>query len=683
MSVADPGRPDPDLFLAGVIEGFYGPPWTRPERVDLFEKMRAWSLNAYFYAPKDDIKQRAAWREPCSESELAELAELIALAGLRGIQVIYALSPGLDIRYSDPSDLQRIQARFEQLLSLGRIHFALLFDDIPDRMDSQDSARWSSLASAQCHVANAAFHALRQRAPGARFLFCPTAYCSRMVSSGLGGRGYLEDLGRELSPEIEVLWTGPEIISREITIAHLEEVSRALRRRPIIWDNLFANDYDARRFYCGPYSGRPPEIQSATRGILINPNCEAPLNDAAIHAFAAFIRADGERNPREFYLDAMRSWHSAFADSAHPISLDDLILFGDFFYLPHQDGDLAADFFHRLRVLLSKPPGSWGEEAESLRRIAIRVRDICSRLPELRRRPLFHALNRRVWELREEMDLFEKYIASKASNPHAPFFSDFHLPGTYRGSFVARLQGLLNQAADGSFAPAISTAPDSAQSGVETAPPMPEKTGAQIRHYRPGDEQGCYYVCLKTGDYGGDGEPFYREDPDALGRIFVGPYLAFEPELALVLEDDQGICGYALAALDSRTFYHRYETEWRPKLVAQVPAPAGDPGRWTRVQTVYGWYHNPDYFCPEPYEEYPSHLHIDLLERAQGQGHGRRMMERLMSELQSRGSPGAHLGVSALNTRALGFYQKLGFRELIRVGSGESGCVYLGKRLNV
>ena len=90
-----------------------------------------------------------------------------------------------------------------------------------------------------------------------------------------------------------------------------------------------------------------------------------------------------------------------------------------------------------------------------------------------------------------------------------------------------------------------------------------------------------------------------------------------------------------LAALDSRAFYARYDREWRRKLCEQFPLPAGDPASWTRAQTVHSWYHQPDYFCPEPYEEYPSHMHIDLLERARGQGIGRRMMEQLMDELRS------------------------------------------------
>ena len=202
-----------------------------------------------------------------------------------------------------------------------------------------------------------------------------------------------------------------------------------------------------------------------------------------------------------------------------------------------------------------------------------------------------------------------------------------------------------------------------------------------IRPARAGDQPGAYHVCLKTGNYGQDGEPFYRDDPDALGRIFVGPYLAFEPELSLILEDAQGICGYAFGAFDSRAFYARYEKEWRPELCAKFPMPTGDPSQWTRSQMVHSWYHNPDYTMPEPYHEYPSHLHIDLMERAQGRGYGRRMIETIMDKLRQRGSPGAHLGVSTRNKPAHGFYLCLGFRDLLRVGDDNDGCIYMGKKL--
>lgn len=202
----------------------------------------------------------------------------------------------------------------------------------------------------------------------------------------------------------------------------------------------------------------------------------------------------------------------------------------------------------------------------------------------------------------------------------------------------------------------------------------------RLRQGQAQDQAAAYYICLKTGDHGGDGEPFYREDPDALGRIFVGPYLAYEPQLSLILEDGQGVCGYAFGAFDSHQFYQRYEQQWRPALCNQFPMPQGDPAHWTRPQMVHSWYHRPDYYCPEPYCQYPSHMHIDLLERARGSGWGRRMMEKVMENLKQLGSPGAHLGVSVRNTPALAFYQKLGFHELVRVGAANDGCVYMGKQ---
>ncbi len=201
-----------------------------------------------------------------------------------------------------------------------------------------------------------------------------------------------------------------------------------------------------------------------------------------------------------------------------------------------------------------------------------------------------------------------------------------------------------------------------------------------IRPARSGDQPRAYYVCLKTGDHGRDGEPYYRDDPDALGRIFVGPYLAFEPALSLVLEDSGGVCGYALAAFDSRIFYERYEREWRPKLCAEFRMPSGEPATWTRTETVHSWYHRPEYFCPEPYKQYPSHMHIDLLEHARGQGLGRRMMEQLMDRLRDQGSPGGHLAVSVQNISALAFYERLGFQTVARMRpASHHGTVYMGK----
>jgi ribosomal protein S18 acetylase RimI-like enzyme len=71
-------------------------------------------------------------------------------------------------------------------------------------------------------------------------------------------------------------------------------------------------------------------------------------------------------------------------------------------------------------------------------------------------------------------------------------------------------------------------------------------------------------------------------------------------------------------------------------------------------------------------ERYPAHLHIDLLPRVQGHGNGRRMIDVLVAALQAADVPGVHLGVAAANTRAIGFYEHVGFRTL---HAGDGGHV--------
>lgn len=441
-------------FLAGVLEGFYGQPWTQAERLALFDSMARWKLNAYLYGPKDDLRLRAAWREPYPAGGTKPLRQLLKACAKRHLHFIYALSPGLDIRYRHRADLDHLKRRFAQMLSLGCRHFALLFDDIPDRLDAADASRFGSLASAQCHVANTLFKWTRERSPHARLLFCPTAYCGRMAAQALGGEGYLPLIGRELLPQLDIFWTGPEIVSRELTVAHVREMHTVLRRKPVIWDNLHANDYDGRRFFCGPYAGRPPELRTEVNGLLCNPNNEFALNYVPLRTFAEFIRSDRAWNARRAYLAAMKDWLRCFETSGKTAGLDDLLLFGDCFYLPYEEGTKAQALYEGARALLRGPQAEWNRSAASFQKRAARLRDFCAGLANLRDRALFYALSRRAWELREEMDLLVQYAAFRSgkNRTRRAFNSSFHLPGTYRGGMVSRLQQLLVQHPDGTLA---------------------------------------------------------------------------------------------------------------------------------------------------------------------------------------------------------------------------------------
>lgn len=449
-------------FLSGVIEGFYGPTWSRAERLELLDHMAAWGLDTYLHGPKDDVHHRAAWRVPYPPAEEADLRSLVQEARARGIRVAHGFGPGLDIRYSDPADLEAAIGRFAQARRLGVEVFVLLFDDIPDRMHEADVARWGTLASAQAAFANAVLEALA-REGRVRMVFCPTPYCGRMALRGHGGPGYLQRLGRELAAEVDVFWTGPEIVSEVITEAHVDEVASWLRRPPVLWDNLHANDYDGRRFFCGPYAGRPRGLRSRLRGVLSNPNTEFPLHFPGLHSMAAWLRGDDAWDERASYLAAMRDWLGRFDGWKQPMPWEDLLLLGDCHYLPYSEGPLAMDLRDRLRSVLATPPEAWGPEARDLRGRLARLRDACARIADLRDRGMFAAWSRRAWELREEADLLEKFVAwnLEPGTRGRPFQSDFHQPLTYRGGMVPSLQRLLAMRGDGTFTPAVPRDPGS------------------------------------------------------------------------------------------------------------------------------------------------------------------------------------------------------------------------------
>src|ERR1043166_3817291 len=85
-------------FLAGVIEGFYGQPWSQSERFELFDWMADWGLNTYLYAPKDDLKHRAIWREAYSPAEAETLGDLIRASQQRKNRAPSPQTPGGVVR---------------------------------------------------------------------------------------------------------------------------------------------------------------------------------------------------------------------------------------------------------------------------------------------------------------------------------------------------------------------------------------------------------------------------------------------------------------------------------------------------------------------------------------------------------------------------------------------------------
>eukprot|EP00066_Takifugu_rubripes_P029805 XP_011619071.1 PREDICTED: protein O-GlcNAcase-like isoform X2 [Takifugu rubripes] len=282
-------------FISGVVEGFYGRPWTMEQRTELFKREQKWGLNTYLYAPKDDYKHRMYWRDLYTAEE-AELRALMAAARQHGINFIYAISPGLDMTFSSSRDTSSLKRKLDQVKQFGCSSFALLFDDIESEMCPADKRAFSSFAHAQAVVTNEVYQHLEEPES---FLFCPTDYCAAYCTPNVSQSAYLKTVGEELLPGIDVLWTGPKVVSHKISVESIEEVSAVLRRAPVIWDNIHANDYDPQRLFLGPYKDRSTELIPKLRGVLTNPNCEFYPNFVAIHTLATWCKAPAHAEPRD------------------------------------------------------------------------------------------------------------------------------------------------------------------------------------------------------------------------------------------------------------------------------------------------------------------------------------------------------------------------------------------------
>ncbi len=180
---------------------------------------------------------------------------------------------------------------------------------------------------------------------------------------------------------------------------------------------------------------------------------------------------------------------------------------------------------------------------------------------------------------------------------------------------------------------------------------------------RPGtlhDLPGVYRVCLLTGAAGQDASALH-DDPDLLGHVWAGPYLAFPDAVTRVLHDEQGVAGYCVAVPDTVVFERWVDEVWLPPLRERHPVGSGGtPADAALVRRL----HVPTRTDAGLLAAHPAHLHVDLLPRLQGQGWGRRVVEAVLGGLVTAGATGVHLGVDETNVGARAFYERLGFSTL-------------------
>jgi hypothetical protein len=273
----------PPFEQVGVIEGFYGPPWSHQDRLDILRFMGRVGLTHYYYAPKDDPYHRTQWRTPYPDSAYRALGELVQTASTSGVTFVYSISPGDNIVYADSGDYEQLVEKLDTVIELGVRHLALMLDDVVPTLEHEaDRKTFASLAEAHAALINRLAIDLSTR--GVSLVVTPTTY-----TDAWGDRTYLRELGALVADTVPMFWTGTDVASPDITVAQAAAWSALTGRPPLVWDNFPVNDFARWRLFLGPLRDRARDLSRGVRGLIANPMNEAhasmlPLATVAIYA---------------------------------------------------------------------------------------------------------------------------------------------------------------------------------------------------------------------------------------------------------------------------------------------------------------------------------------------------------------------------------------------------------------
>jgi hyaluronoglucosaminidase len=314
----------PAMPLRGTIEGFYGDPWTREERLDQLATYGEFKANTYIYAPKDDPYHRQKWREPYPADKLAELTELAQAAAEHHVHFTFALSPGNTICYSSDADYQAIAAKFAQMYAVGVRSFNIPFDDITlNRWSCEgDSLAYGLPGAGAAGRAQADFLTRVQREfiethPGAQPLqMVPTEYANSTDSP------YKAAL-RQLDEDVIVMWTGNAVVPPSISVEQAKQAATVFGGPTFLWDNYPVNDYGnaAGRLLLAPYDKREAGLSAYLSGIVSNPMNQAAASKIAIVGVADYTWNDTAYDAQRTWIQAMRYLSGGNGDAVEALTV--------------------------------------------------------------------------------------------------------------------------------------------------------------------------------------------------------------------------------------------------------------------------------------------------------------------------------------------------------------------------
>lgn len=300
----------PVTAVRGITEGFYGTPWSMPQRLSQLDFMGRTKLNRFLYAPGDDPYRGARWRDPYPADRREEFRTLAARARRNHVTLGWAVAPGQAMCFSSASDVRALERKVDAMWALGVRAFQLQFQDVSysEWHCGADADAFGSgpeaAAAAQAKVAGAlAKHLAAKGREAAPLSLLPTEYYQD------GRTAFRRALAKRLDPRVEVAWTGVGVVPRTITGAELADARAALGHPLVTMDNYPVNDFAQDRIFLGPYTGREPAVAVGSAALLANASAQPTASRVPL-----FTTADYAWNPRGYRPE--ESWRAAVDDLA-------------------------------------------------------------------------------------------------------------------------------------------------------------------------------------------------------------------------------------------------------------------------------------------------------------------------------------------------------------------------------
>ncbi|MEG2332014.1 MAG: beta-N-acetylglucosaminidase [Bacteroides sp.] len=285
----------PAIRFRGVVEGFYGTPWSHEARLRQLQFYGENKMNTYIYGPKDDPYHSAPnWRLPYPEKEAKQLAELVQSAHENEVDFVWAIHPGQDIQWND-TDRNLLIAKFEKMYELGVRSFAVFFDDISGEGTNPDR---------QAELLNYLDdHFVKVKKDVTPLIMCPTEYNKSWSNPA---KGYLTTLGQKLNKSVQIMWTGDRVVS-DISSEGIAWINERIQRPAYIWWNFPVSDYVRDHLLMGAVYGNDTQIANQMSGFVSNPMEHPEASKIAIFGVADYAWNPLKYNPQEAWERAIRT----------------------------------------------------------------------------------------------------------------------------------------------------------------------------------------------------------------------------------------------------------------------------------------------------------------------------------------------------------------------------------------